>query len=78
VLPLLNRPVWFDATSIPSAEGKRAKSEGVADAINKLLQNLVIKCAKSEGIRDYYHVGVIGMAALRLVLPLEANSQEWN
>jgi hypothetical protein len=44
----------------PSAEGKRAKSEGVADAINKLLQNLVIKCAKSEGIRDYYHVGVIG------------------
>lgn len=44
----------------PSSEGKRPKSEGVADAINKLLQNLVIKCAKSEGIRDYYHVGVIG------------------
>ena len=39
--------------------GKK-KSEGVADAINRLLQNLVIKCAKSEGVRDYYHVGVIG------------------
>jgi hypothetical protein len=41
------------------AEGKR-KADGVADAINRLLQNLVIKCAKSEGVRDYYHVGVIG------------------
>ncbi len=39
--------------------GKK-KSEGLADAINRLLQNLVIKCSKSEGIRDYYHVGVIG------------------
>ena len=38
----------------------RPKAQGVADAINKLLQNLVIKCAKSEGIRDYYHIGVIG------------------
>jgi hypothetical protein len=43
-----------------SAEGNRPKSEGLADAINRLLQNLVIKCAKSEGIRDYYDVGVIG------------------
>lgn len=38
----------------------RNKANGVADAINRLLQNLVIKCAKSEGIRDYYYVGVIG------------------
>ena len=38
----------------------RTKAEGVADAINRLLQNLVIKCAKSEGVRDYYHVGVLG------------------
>lgn len=42
-----------------SASGK-TKAEGLADAINRLLQNLVIKCAKSEGIRDYYHVGVVG------------------
>lgn len=38
----------------------RRKADGVADAVNRLLQNLVIKCAKSEGIRDYYHVGVLG------------------
>jgi hypothetical protein len=44
----------------PAAEGNKPKSEGLADAINRLFQNLVIKCAKSEGIRDYYEVGVIG------------------
>lgn len=38
----------------------KQKAEGVSDAINRLLQNLVIKCAKSEGVRDYFHVGVIG------------------
>lgn len=41
----------------------KIKSTGVADAINRLLQNLVIKCTKSEGLRDYYHVGVIGYGA---------------
>jgi len=38
----------------------KQKSEGVADAINRLLQNLTLKCAKADGIRDYFHVGVIG------------------
>lgn len=42
-----------------AANGKR-KADGVADAVNRLLQNLVIKCAKSEGIRDYYYVSIIG------------------
>lgn len=41
--------------------GKR-KADGVADALNRLLQNLSIKCAKSEGIRDYYHAAVLGYA----------------
>ena len=39
--------------------GKR-KADGVADAINRLLQNLVVKCTKAEGVRNYYDVGVIG------------------
>lgn len=34
-------------------------SEMVADSINKLLNELVIKCSKSEGVRDYFDVGVI-------------------
>src|SRR5262249_43627045 len=37
-----------------------SKAEGVADAINRLLQTLVLRCAKAGGIRDYFHVGVIG------------------
>jgi hypothetical protein len=41
-------------------EGAKKKADGVADAINKLLQNLVIRSAKEEGVRDYFHVGVIG------------------
>jgi len=45
--------------SFGGGTGKQ-KADGVADAINRLLQNLVIKCAKSEGVRDYYEVGVIG------------------
>ena len=43
-----------------AGESDRKKADGVADAVNRLLQNLVIKCAKSEGVRDYYSVGVIG------------------
>ena len=41
----------------------KKKSVGVADAINNLLQNLVIRCAKEEGVRDYFYVGVIGYGA---------------
>ena len=36
------------------------KSAVVADAINRLLQNLVLRCAKADGVRDYFHVGVVG------------------
>jgi hypothetical protein len=46
-----------------SGESTRKKSEGVADATNRILQNLVIKCAKEEGVRDYFHVAVIGYGA---------------
>jgi len=41
-------------------EPGRNKAEGVADGINRLLQNLALKCAKADGIRDYFWVGVIG------------------
>jgi hypothetical protein len=42
------------------AQPEKPKAEGLADAINRLLQNLVLKCTKSGGIRDYFHVGLIG------------------
>jgi hypothetical protein len=51
------------STSMSGAIGgsnNKPKKDAVADAINKLLDNLVIKCTKSEGVRDYYDIGVIG------------------
>lgn len=41
----------------------QSKAKGVSDAINRLLQNLVIKCAKEEGVRDYCFVGVVAYGA---------------
>jgi hypothetical protein len=38
----------------------RRKADGVSDALNRLLQNLVLKCARADGIRDFFHVGLIG------------------
>jgi hypothetical protein len=35
-------------------------ADGVADSINMWLQELSIKCAKSDGVRDYYEIGVLG------------------
>jgi hypothetical protein len=38
----------------------KCKAEGVSDALNRLLQNLVLKCAKADGVRDFFHVGMLG------------------
>jgi hypothetical protein len=37
----------------------KRKADGVADALNRLLQNLVLKCARAEGVRDFFHVGMV-------------------
>src|SRR5262249_5960014 len=39
---------------------EKQKAEGVADALNSFLQNLVLKCAKAAGVIDYFYVGVFG------------------
>jgi len=44
---------------IGSGEGQR-KCDVVADALNRLLSELAIKCAKEEGVRDYFYVSVFG------------------
>ena len=46
-----------------AGEGNQKKADGLADIINRLLSNLVIKCARDEGIRDFFHIGVIGYGA---------------
>jgi len=45
---------------ISAGDDTQQKAAGVADSINRWLQELSIKCAKVDGVRDYYHVGVIG------------------
>jgi hypothetical protein len=37
-----------------------SKADVVADALNRLLTELAIRCAKEEGVRDYFHVAVLG------------------
>src|ERR1035437_2515360 len=47
---------------IADKPGGKTKAQGVADAINDLLDDLVSKCTRPDGIRDYFDVGVIGYA----------------
>ncbi len=47
----------------PIGSTNKRKSDSVADAINRLLQNLIIKCARGDGVRDFYEVAVIGYGA---------------
>lgn len=55
---LIDQSMSMDET-FPGQEGLRLK-DGVASAVNKLIYSLSLKCARTEGVRDYYHVGVIG------------------
>ena len=55
------------------AESGKSKAEGVAEAVNRLLQTLVARCAKGEHILDRYYVGVIGYGGeVRLGFPVDA------
>ncbi|MEV8437434.1 vWA domain-containing protein [Actinosynnema sp. NPDC051121] len=44
----------------PIGGGKQRKADVVSDALNRLLAELSVKCAKEEGVRDYFHVAVLG------------------
>lgn len=53
-------PTFVDGKSYSHTASGKTKADAVADAINRLLQNLVLLCAKPEGVRDYFHIGVLG------------------
>jgi hypothetical protein len=38
----------------------KSKAEFVADALNRTIYTLIVNCTKSDGVRDYFDVGVIG------------------
>lgn len=60
------------------------KAEFVADVINRTIMNMIVRCTKAEGVRDYFEVGVIrysgdeianalqGPLATRLFNPISA------
>lgn len=41
-------------------DAARNKADEVAVILNKLLHSMSIRCAKSDGINDYFHIGVLG------------------
>lgn len=43
-----------------SGEGSIRKADGVADAVNRALQNLCVRCAREEGVRNFFHLAVLG------------------
>jgi hypothetical protein len=40
--------------------GERSKAQEASDAINRQIGDFVLRCTKSDGIRDYFYLGVIG------------------
>jgi len=39
---------------------ERSKAQQVADVLNRSLFNLITRCTKADGVRDYFEIGVIG------------------
>lgn len=48
---------------ITVGDAPKRKADAVADALNRLLFELSLKCAKEEGVRDYFQVAVLGYGA---------------
>ena len=44
----------------PFAGDKKRKMDGVADAGNRLLQTIILRCAKGPELRDLFEIAVIG------------------
>ena len=54
-------------------EAGKTKAQGVADAINRLLETLITRCSKGDYIADRYHIGVVGYGGeVSLGFPIDA------
>ena len=47
----------------PLGGTETSKATALAQAVNRLVRNLVLQCQRGEQIRDYYHLGLIGYGA---------------
>ncbi len=45
--------------------GSKSKAIEASDAINKQLNELLNRCTKSEGVRNYFEIGIIGYGVAR-------------
>lgn len=39
---------------------QRKKCDGVSDALNTILRDIALRCAKPEGVRNYFDIGILG------------------
>lgn len=44
----------------PVGDTEYTKAEFLCDSLNRVVMNLIARSSKSEGVRDYFHVGAIG------------------
>jgi hypothetical protein len=53
---------------VPAEES--AKAQAAADSLNRCIANIIMRCTKDEGIRDYFYVGIWGYGAtVQSILP---------
>ena len=45
------------------AASEKTKAQFVADVLNRSLMDLVTRCTKADGVRDYFEIGIIGYGA---------------
>ncbi len=54
-------------------QGKVTKAEFLARTVDRTLEELVVRCRKADGVRDYFHIGCLGFGDGKVwsLLPLE-------
>lgn len=64
-----------DSMNEPLAGGDTPKAQAVADQINQLIYELILRCVKTprEPPRPYFHIGVIGYSTARSGDPIAAS-----
>lgn len=52
--------------SDPVGKSPYTKAQFLCDALNRVVMNLIARSSKSEGVRDYFHLGAIGYGGARV------------
>jgi hypothetical protein len=52
--------------SDPVGQTQMTRAQFVCDALNRVVANLIARCSKAEGVRDYFEIGAIGYGGARV------------